>query len=44
MKSIEKFCMSFLPILFLITLPLVDGHRPVLAENAEFSTVVFYVG
>jgi hypothetical protein len=43
MKTIEKFCVRFLPILFLVTLPLVAGHRPALAENPESSTAVFYV-
>ena len=43
MKTIEKFCLRFLPILFLVTLPLVGGPRPALAENPESSTAVFYV-
>ena len=43
MKTIEKFCVGLLPMLFLITLPLVDGYRPAHAENPELSTAVFYV-
>ena len=43
MKILERFWVPFFPILFLITLPLIDGHRPALAENPELSTVVFYV-
>ena len=43
MKSIEKFCAGLLPIIFLITLPLVDGSRLAHAENPELSTAVFYV-
>jgi len=43
MKTIEKFCVLFLPLLFLLTLPLITGHRPALAENPELSKVVFYV-
>jgi hypothetical protein len=43
MKIIKKFIVLFLPVLFLITLPLVNGLRPALAENPELSTVVFYV-
>ena len=43
MKSIDRFCVLFLPILFLLTLPLVGSHRPVLAENPQLSTVTFYV-
>jgi hypothetical protein len=43
MKIIEKFCAGLLPILFLITLPLVDGNRPAHAGNPELSTAVFYV-
>jgi len=44
MKTIEKFYALFLPILLLITLPLVAAHQPAFAENPELSTVVFYVG
>ena len=44
MKTIEKFYGLFLPILLLITLPLIVGHQPAFAENPELSTVVFYVG
>ena len=44
MKTIEKFYALFLPILLLITLPLIAGHHPAFAENPELSTVVFYVG
>jgi hypothetical protein len=35
---------SILPILLLITLPLIAGHQPAFAEDPELSTVVFYVG
>jgi hypothetical protein len=43
MKTIKKFYALFLPMLFLITLPLVDAHRPAHAEKPELSTAVFYV-
>ena len=43
MKIIKRFSVLFLPVLVLITLPLVDGYRPSLAENPELSTVTFYV-
>ena len=43
MKIIKKFSALFLPVLFLITLPLVDGYRPAHAENPELATAVFYV-
>jgi hypothetical protein len=43
MNGIEKFWVGLLPILFLITLPLVDGYRAAHAENPELSTAVFYV-
>jgi hypothetical protein len=43
MKIIERFSVLFLPVLVLITLPLVDGYRPSLAEKQELSTVMFYV-
>jgi hypothetical protein len=43
MKTIKKFCTALLPMLFLITLPLVDGNRPAHAENPQLSTAVFYV-
>ena len=43
MKIIKKICTLFLPVLFLITLPFVDGYRPAHAENPELSTAVFYV-
>jgi hypothetical protein len=43
MNAIEKFCALFLPILFLLTLPLIAGHRPALAESPELSTAMFYV-
>jgi hypothetical protein len=43
MKIIERFSVLFLLVMVLITLPLVDGHRPSLAENPELSTVIFYV-
>jgi hypothetical protein len=44
MKIIDRFKVLFLMVLFLIILPLVDSYHPSLAENAEPSTVVFYVG
>ena len=43
MKTIEKYCVLFLAMLFLITLSLVDSLRPALAESPELSKVVFYV-
>ena len=43
MNTIKKYYALYLPILFLITLPLVDAHRPVHAETPELSTAVFYV-
>ncbi|MGD2099037.1 MAG: hypothetical protein PVG35_15785 [Desulfobacterales bacterium] len=43
MPTFEKFCIGLLPILFLITLPLVNADRPAHAENPELSTAVFYV-
>ena len=43
MKIINRFSVLFLPVLVLITLPLVDGYRPSLAEKPELSTVTFYV-
>ena len=43
MKIIERFSVLFLLVLVLITLPLIDGYRPSLAENLELSTVIFYV-
>lgn len=43
MKTIEKFCGLFLLILFLVTLPLIAGHRSAFAETPELSTVMFYV-
>ena len=43
MKIIKKICVLFLPVLFLITLPFVDGYRSAYAENPELSTAVFYV-
>jgi hypothetical protein len=43
MPTIEKFCIGLLPILFLITLPLVDSYRPAHAETPDLSTAVFYV-
>ena len=43
MKAIEKFFTLFLPMLLLITLPLIAAHQPAFAENPELSTVVFYV-
>ena len=43
MKIINRFSLLFLPVLVLITLPLVDGYRPSLAEKPELSTATFYV-
>ena len=43
MRTIKRLRVLFLPVLVLITLPLVDGYRPSLAEKAELSTVTFYV-
>jgi hypothetical protein len=43
MKIIQRFSVIVLPVLVLITLPLLDGYRPSLAENPELSTVMFYV-
>ena len=43
MKTIHRFSVLFLPVFVLITLPLVDGYRPSLAEKPELSTVTFYV-
>ena len=43
MKIIKKFCVLFLPALFLITWSLVGGYQPVYAESPELSTAVFYV-
>ena len=43
MKIMKKFGVLFLPVLFLITAPFVDGYRPAHAENPELSTAVFYV-
>ena len=43
MKTIEKISVLFLPILLLVTLFMIDGHRPALSENPELSSVVFYV-
>ena len=43
MKIINRFSVLFLPVLVLITLPLVDGYRPSLAEKPELSAVTFYV-
>jgi hypothetical protein len=43
MKITKRFSVLFLPVLVLITLPLVDGYRPSLAEKPELSTVTFYV-
>jgi quinol-cytochrome oxidoreductase complex cytochrome b subunit len=43
MKIMKKFGVLFLPVLFLITVPFVDGNRPTHAENPELSTAVFYV-
>jgi hypothetical protein len=43
MKTVEKSCVVFLTILFLVAWSMVDGHRQVLAQNPELSSVVFYV-
>jgi len=43
MKITKRFSVLFLPVLVLITLPLVDGFRPSFAEKPELSTVTFYV-
>lgn len=43
MKTIEKFFTLFLPILLLITLPLIAAHQPAFAEDPQLSSVVFYV-
>ena len=43
MKIIKKSCVLFLPVIFLLTLALIDGHSPAHAENPELSTAVFYV-
>ena len=43
MKTIEKSCVLFIAMLFLVTLSLVDSLRPALAESPELSKVVFYV-
>jgi hypothetical protein len=43
MKIIDRFYVLFLAVLVLLTLPLVDGHRPAFAENPQLSTVAFYV-
>ena len=43
MKIMKKFGELFLPVLFLITVPFVDGYRPAHAENPELATTVFYV-
>ena len=43
MKTIEKFFTLFLPILLLITLPLIAAHQPAIAEDPQVSSVVFYV-
>jgi hypothetical protein len=43
MKIIERLSVLVLPLLVLITLPLIDGYRPSLAEKPELPTVKFYV-
>ena len=43
MKIIKKFCLLFLPALFLITWSLSGGYQPAYAESPELSTAVFYV-
>jgi len=43
MKNIKKCWGLSLPILFLITLSIVDSHRTALAETPELSRAVFYV-
>ena len=43
MNNINKYYALYIPMLFLITLPLVDAHRPAHAETPKLSTAVFYV-
>jgi hypothetical protein len=43
MKTVNKLSVLFLPVFVLITLLLVDGYGPSLAENPELSTAMFYV-
>jgi hypothetical protein len=43
MKIMQRISVLILPVLVLVTLPLVDGYRPSLAEKPELSTVTFYV-
>jgi len=43
MKITERLSALVLPLLVLLTLPIIDGYRPSLAEKPELSTVTFYV-
>ena len=43
MRIVENICLLIVPILLLITLSLVNGHRQAFAENPELSSAVFYV-
>lgn len=43
MKTIERFCLLFLPVLAIITLILVDSDKSSFADNPQLSTAVFYV-
>lgn len=43
MKIIAKLSGVVLPLLVLITLPLIDGYSPTCAGNPELSKVTFYV-
>ena len=43
MKAEKKSCVTFFAILFLVAWSMVDGHRQILAQNPELSSVVFYV-
>jgi hypothetical protein len=43
MKTLNQFSVLFLPVFVLISLLLVDGYGPSLAESSELSTAVFYV-
>jgi len=43
MKTNEKFFTHFLPILLLITLPVIAAHQPAFAGTPGLSSVMFYV-
>ena len=43
MKTIERFCVLFLPVLFMIPLVLTDSDKSSFADNPQLSTAVFYV-